>query len=88
MGNPVSTGMWAAVPTAWDPNVTTAVPAVVAGDPFISRTGDRTAGFDDGGGRSYADHDLRKRGGRQQRDSEQQSREKFLHVLDSFCVGF
>jgi hypothetical protein len=80
MGDPTLAMMGRTVPAAGNPDVMGAVPAVVAIDPDEFRAGAGGAGFNNGGGRSYADHDLRKRGGRHQSSSEQQSWKKFLHV--------
>jgi hypothetical protein len=80
MGDPVLAGMGRTVPAAGNPDIAGAIPAVIAIDPDVSVARDWTACLNNGGGRSYADHDLRKRGGRQQSGSEQQSWKKFLHV--------
>jgi len=80
MGDPMLVGMWRTVPAAGDPDVPGSIPTVVSVDPDVALMGHGPARLDDGGGRSYADHDLRKRGGRQQRSSEQQSWKIFLHV--------
>jgi len=82
MGHPVCARMGRTIPSARNPDVMAAIPAVVSGNP--DKTGPRggTACFDNWSGRSNADHDLRKRGGRQQSYSKQQSWKKFLHVRE------
>jgi hypothetical protein len=84
MGYPVRMRMRRTVPTAGNPDIASSVPAVVSVDPDVFTPWSRAAGFDDRGGRSYADHDLRKRGGGHQSSSEQQSWKKFLHVRSSW----
>jgi len=80
MGHPVGMTMGRTVPAARHPDIAGAIPAMVATDPFVFGAGARAASLDDGGGRSYTDHDLRKRGSRQQSGSKQQSWKKFFHV--------
>ena len=70
-----------AIPAAGHPDIAGTVPAMVTGDPDELMTGTDGTGFHDRSGRSYADHDLRKRSGREQRDSQKQRRKKFLHGL-------
>ena len=65
MGDPVLAMMGRTVPAPVNPDVAGAIPAVIAADPDKFRTRSRASGFNDGGGRSYADHDLCKRGSRQ-----------------------
>jgi hypothetical protein len=79
MGDPACVRVWGTIPTARNPDVAAAVPAVVAVDPDVLAAGTGTASFNDGSGRSNADHNLRKSGGRQQGDCEQQSQYEFLH---------
>jgi hypothetical protein len=79
MGDPVLAVMRRTIPTAGHPDVTGSIPAMVAVDPNVLTAWRRAAGFDNGSGRSDADHDLRKRGSRHQSSSEQQSWKKFLH---------
>ena len=80
MGNPTRVRMRRTIPAAGNPDVTGAIPAVIAIDPDKFRAWARAARFNDGSGRSYTDHNLRKRGGRQQSSGKQQSWQKFLHV--------
>ena len=72
MGDPDRVAMRGANPVAVDPDVTVAVPAVIAVDPdptFMRRT---VMDFDDGRGRRHANYDLRESSGRYETDSKQQ----------------
>jgi hypothetical protein len=60
MGDPMRMGMGWTIPAAGNPDVAGPIPAVVSVDPNVFASWGRAARFDDGGGRSYADHDLRK----------------------------
>jgi hypothetical protein len=73
MSNPMRAEMGWTIPATGDPNVATAIPAVVSADPDVAGARCDSTALDDGSGRSYVDHDLRKRGGRRQSDCEQQS---------------
>jgi hypothetical protein len=86
MGNPVSMGMGWALPATGNPDVAIAVPAVVAIDPDEFAAGGDGARFNDGGGWSDTDNDLRKGRSRQQSYSKQQSWNKLLHGFDSLMV--
>jgi hypothetical protein len=64
VSNPVRTWMGPTIPAAGNPDIMGAVPAMITTDPFKFRPRSVTTRFDDGGGRSYVDHDLCKRGSR------------------------
>jgi hypothetical protein len=64
MGHPMCMAVRRTIPSARRPDIAVAIPAMIAINPFIFGTGAWAASFDDGGRRSYTDHDLCKRGRR------------------------
>ena len=79
MGYPMLPGMRGTVIAAGSPNVATAVPAVIACNPFISRAGTWARMLDHGDGRCDAYNNLRVSGSGQQAQSEQSCESEFLH---------
>ena len=59
-------------PTAVDPNVTVAIPAVIAVIPDPAGMRRTIVDLDDGIGRRYTNNNLRQSGGRNETDSKQQ----------------
>ena len=79
MGYPARVRVRGTIPAAWNPDVAAAIPSMVAVYPDVFSTWAGAARFNDGSGRSNADHNLRKSSGRQEGDCEQQSQYEFLH---------
>ncbi len=71
VSNPTRARMRRTLPAARDPNVAFAVPAMVAVNPNESTLRGPAALFDDRRRGTYANHNLSKRGCRQQGESEQ-----------------
>jgi hypothetical protein len=79
MSYPVRSGMrWTVIATG-NPYVASAVPAVIARNPFISRSRTRARVFHHRNRRGDAYNNLRVEGGGQQAQSEQSCKSKFLH---------
>ena len=79
MGNPDGAGMRWTRPTAMNPDVAVAVPAVITVDPYPSLVRWTVMMLNDGWRWCNADDDLRHRNRRRETQSEQPCQKSFLH---------